>query len=101
MPIIVQLFFGWPAIVIFVILATLGAWLPNSKITSSSIVFALGPSLYLIGGNNWVQLVGIYIPISLVVSIMLIRYGNYLLPKLLLVPIYCFHFWLAYVVQTQ
>jgi hypothetical protein len=101
MPIVVQLFFGWPAIGIFLTLATLGAWLPNNKAAAGSIVFALGPSLYLFGGNNWVQLVGIYIPISLVLSIVLIRYGNNLLPKLLLVPMYCFYVWLAYAVLTQ
>lgn len=101
MPIIAQLFFGWPAIFIFMALATIGALRVRVGPIAIAFVFALGPSLYLFGANSWVRVIGLYIPLSLVISIALIRYRKPVVPRILLVPIYCFYIWLGYVVATQ
>ncbi|MEQ8314757.1 MAG: hypothetical protein RL839_04790 [Gammaproteobacteria bacterium] len=102
MPIeVVQLIVGWPAIVLFVAMATLGAWRSSQRIVLAGLILSLGPSFYLLGGGYWIPLAGLYIPLSLSFSIMLIRNKNYLLPKVLLAPIYCFYAWLGYVVVTQ
>ena len=101
MQLIAQLFFGWPAIVLFLVLATLAAWLPDEKIMLAALFLSLGPSLYIFGGTGWIQLLGIYIPLSLGVSILLIKYKKYLLPKVLLIPMYIFYILLGYAVYMQ
>jgi len=101
MLLVLQLFFGWPAILLFIGLATVAAWISNQQMMIAAFVFSLGPSFYVVGWNSWIQLVGLYIPLSLVASIALIKYRKNLIPKLLLVPIYVFYSWLGYVVATQ
>ena len=95
------LFFGWPAIAIFLILVTAGAWLSNQKVMLVGLVFSIGPSLYLIGYPSWVRLVGVLIPVCLYMAYILIRAKKVLLARILIVPIYCFYAWLANLVLTQ
>jgi hypothetical protein len=98
---VLQLFFGWPAIGLFIGLATVAAWLSNQHMMIAAFVFSLGPSFYIVAGNGWIQLAGLYIPLSLGTSIALIKYRKNLIPKLLLVPMYVFYSWFGYVVATQ
>jgi hypothetical protein len=62
---------------------------------------AFGPSFYIATGKGWIQLAGLYIPLSLGASIAFIKYRKNLIPKLLLVPMYIFYSWFGYVVATQ
>lgn len=101
MQIVAQLIFGWPSIIIFIVVATIGVSLNSKKLVSIALVLSLGPSLYLIGASNWVQLVGLYIPLSLVISIVLIGHNRFLIPKVLMGPIYCFYIWFGYVIANQ
>ena len=101
MPIVVELFFGWPAIFIFMALATFGAWGVRVPPIVIAFFFALGPSFYLLGASNWIPVVALYILLSLLISIVLVRHRKPIIPRALLVPIYCFYIWLGYVVATQ
>ena len=101
MPIVAQLLFGWPAILIFTALATIGAWQVRVKELGFASFFALGPSLYLIGANNWIQFMGLYIPVSIGISIALVRNKKPMVARALLVPIYCFYIWFSYMVAAQ
>ena len=99
--IILQFLFGWPAIIGFQLLATLGTWKPNWKLVLIALAWSLPSSLYLFGGNGWIQLAALYIPLSLGLSIYLLHKKQTVVPKLLLVPIYAVYSWLGYVVLTQ
>src|SRR5690606_16988271 len=101
MPIVAELLFGWPAILIFMALATYGTWGVRVAPIVIAFFFALGPSYYLFGANNWIPVVALYIPLSLLVSIFLVRHRKPNIPRALLVPIYCFYIWLGYFVATQ
>ena len=101
MRMIPALFLGWPAIAIFLILATAGAWLSNQKAMLGGLVFSIGPSLYLIGYPSWVRLVGVLIPVCLFMAYILVREKKLLLARAIIVPIYCFYAWLANLVLTQ
>jgi hypothetical protein len=97
--IVAQLFMGWPAIFIFMALATFGTWCVRVWPIALALVFALGPSLYIVGMNNLV--IGLYIPLSLVISLVLVWYRKPVVPRVLLVPVYCFYIALGYFVATQ
>ena len=101
MRMIAVFFFGWPAIAIFLILATAGAWLSNRKAMLGGLAFSIGPSLYLVGYPSWVRLVGVLVPIFLCVAYILVREKKLLFARIVLVPIYCFYVWLANLVLTQ
>ena len=101
MPIVASLLFGWPAILAFTALATIGAWHVRVKELTIALFFALGPSLYLIGANNWVQFMGLYIPLSIGISIALVRKKKPVIARVLLVPIYCFYVWFGFMVAVQ
>src|SRR5690554_4516102 len=100
MPIVAELFFGWPAILIFMALATYGALGVRVAPIVIAIFFALGPSYYFLGANSWIPVVALYTPLSLLLSIVLIRRRKPNIPRALLVPIYCFYIWLGYFVAT-
>ena len=101
MGLILVVLLGWPAIIMFLALATIGAWLPNQKMMIMALCFSLGPSLYIFWGNGWIQLLGVYIPLCLGISTLLIKHQKFLIPKLLLVPMYIFYTWFGYAVATQ
>ena len=101
MRIVASLFFGWPAILIFIALATIGAWRVRVKELTIALFFALGPSLYLIGAANWVQFMGLYILFSIGISIALVRKNKPVIARVLLTPIYCFYIWFGYMVASQ
>lgn len=101
MQLVVQFIFGWPGILLFLGLASIAAWRANHKVMIAALFFSVGPSLYIIGGNGLVQLFGLYIPLSLGVSIPLIKHRQCLVPKILLIPMYSFYVWLGYAVVTQ
>jgi len=65
----------------------------------ASIVI-LPSSFYFFGGNNWVRLMGIYIPLSMLSSAYFIAKSR-LLPALLITPIILFYVWVGYSVATQ
>lgn len=98
---IIQFIFGWPGIIIYNVLATIGAWKPDHRLTRAALIVALPSMLYLLGGNGWVQLMSLYILTSLLVSGHLIKRKQLLAPKLLLLPVYGFYLWLAIEVLTQ
>lgn len=98
---IVQFIFGWPAILLFMSIATLAAWRNSYVLMALALAVSLPSTLYLFGGNGWIQLVAFYIPISLGVSVVLIRKRIRLAPKLLLLPIYGFYAYLGYAVVAQ
>lgn len=99
--ILLQFLLGWPAIVSFVLLASAGAWKPSKKLMAFALVWSLPSSLYLFGGNGWIQLAALYIPVSLGMSVFLIDRKQTILPKILLVPIYVIYTWLGMSVLTQ
>ena len=101
MELILQLLFGWPGILLFLILATMAVWNTNQKMMMIALIFSIGPALYLLTGNGWVQLVGVYIPLSLGGSALLIKSQRLLIAKLLLLPLYGFYTWFAYMIVTQ
>lgn len=99
--IIFQFLLGWPAIICFLLLATVGAWKPSKSLMTAALVWSLPSSLYLFGGNGWIQLAALYIPLSLGFSIFLIHRKQIVAPKLLLVPVYGIYTWLGSIVLNQ
>ena len=97
---IVQFFF-WTAIILFITMATVAAWKGGHILMTTALVLSLPSSLYLFGGNGWIQFVALYIPMSLGVSIILVKKKDRLTPKLLLLPTYAFYAYLGYAVVTQ
>lgn len=98
---ILQFIFGWPGIILFVAIATGASWKKSYKLMSTALVLSLPSSLYLFGGNGWIQLVALYIPISIGASVILIKNNISTIPKLLLLPIYVFYAYLGYAVVSQ
>lgn len=101
MGIIVQLLFGWPAIVGFLAVATVAAWRPSKDLMVAALFWSVPNFFYLFGGNGWIRLVALYLPLSLGLSIFLLEKKLTVLPKLLLCPLYGFYAWLAYAVVSQ
>lgn len=101
MPVVASLLFGWPAILIFTTLATIGAWHVRVKESVLALFFSLGPSLYLIGANNWIRFMGLYILLSIGISTALIRKRKPVIARFLLVPIYCFYIWFGIMLAAQ
>ncbi len=98
---IIQIIFGWPVIVLFMLLATYAAWARKRTPMIIACLLSVLPSLYLIGGDGWIQLLAVYIPVSLSFSIFLMSKKMYLAPRILLIPAYGFYGWLATAVITQ
>lgn len=98
---IIQTFLGWPAIVGFTVLATIGAWKPSKTLMATALAWCLPSAFYLFGGNGWIQVFALYMPISLGASIYFIDRKIRIVPKLLLVPIYGGYIWLGYAVLSQ
>lgn len=90
-----QLLFGWPAIIGFTVLATIGAWKPSKTLMATALAWCLPSAFYFFGGNGWIQIFALYMPISLGASIYFIDRKIRILPKLLLVPIYGVYVWLG------
>lgn len=98
---LVQILIGWPTILAFVTLATIAAWRPNHILMVVALIFSLPSSLYLFGGNGWAPVLALYIPLSLIFSAVLLKNGQYLLPRIMLLPIYGVFAYLGYAVLTQ
>lgn len=98
---IVQFIFGWPGIILFLVIATVAAWKKSYKLMTLALVLSLPSSLYLFGGNGWIQLLAFYVPISTGASIILIKNHINIVPKVLLLPIYVFYSYLGFAVITQ
>lgn len=89
--IIFQFLLGWPAIICFVLIATAAAWRPSKNLMIVALVWSVPGSLYLLGGNGWIQIDALYIPLSLGLSVFLIHRNQIMAPKLLLVPMYAIY----------
>lgn len=98
---IMQLFFGWPMIVLFILLATYAVWTRKISPMIVAALLSIFPSFYLFSGEIWIRLLALYIPISLCVCVVLMGKKMYLFPRILLFPIYGFYGWLATAVITQ
>lgn len=98
---IVQVLFGWPGILTFIVLATIAAWAPNKMLMVVALAWSLPSVFYLLLGNGWTRILALYIPISLGISIYFIMNKKQFYPKLLLFPIYVFYACLGYTVVTQ
>lgn len=98
---ILPLLFGWPGIMIFILFATFAAWTSNIQFMVAALIFCLPNSFYLFGGNGWIQLAALYIPLSLGLSIYFIKIGKSLVPKILLGPVYGFYIYFGYSVLAQ
>ncbi len=96
-----QLFFGLPGIVIFILSATLAAWLTNYALMVFALAWSLPSAFYLFMGNGWIQLAALYVPLSLALSIYLLKREKPLIPRLLLLPIYALYLFLGYSVLNQ
>lgn len=53
---------GWPAIAISLVVAIVGVCKRNQKLITLALALSLPICSYLIGANNWLQLIGIGIP---------------------------------------
>ena len=91
-----QILFGLPGILIFIGSASLAAWLPNYGLMAFALAWSLPSALYLFTGSGWIQLAALYIPLSLGLSIYLIKCEKILVPRLLLLPIYSLYLFLGY-----
>ena len=60
--------FGWPAIVLSLILAVTGTALGRPVLILVSIAPALPFSFYLAGAQNWMAFVGLFTPLALIGS---------------------------------
>jgi hypothetical protein len=98
---IIQLLMGWPAIIGFTLLASYGAWKGKAVPLAIASIWSLPNSIYLLMANNWVQLAGIYIPLSLVISAVVVQSGKAWPARIVLLPVYGFYLWLGRVVLTQ
>ncbi len=101
MQMILLFLFGWPGILLFMMLATIAAWKPSPMLMTGALILSLAPSLYLFGGNGWVQGFAFYTPLSLAMSIMLIKNKRYWPPRYMLIPVYVLYAWFGYTVLTQ
>lgn len=96
----IQLIFGWPGMALAMVLAITGIYLRKRWLLLTVGVLLLPSSFYFFGANNWVRLMGIYIPLSAFISAFYVE-SNRLVPALLLTPIILFYSWLGYSVATQ
>jgi len=96
-----QIFFGLPGILIFIGTATLAAWLPNYGLMAFALAWSLPSAFYFFTGNGWIQFAALYVPLSLSLSIYLLKHKKLVLAKLLLLPIYALYLFIGYSVITQ
>jgi hypothetical protein len=98
---IIQILMGWLAIIGFTLLASYGAWSRKAVPLAIASIWSLPNSIYLLMSNGWGQLAGIYIPLSLVISAVVVQLENPWPARILLLPVYGFYLWLGRVVLTQ
>lgn len=98
---IIQLLMGWLAIIGFNLLTSYGAWNGKAVPLAIASIWSLPNSIYLLMNNGWVQLAGTYIPLSLVISAVVVQLGKPWPARILLLPVYGFYLWLGRAVLTQ
>ncbi|MCF6209994.1 MAG: hypothetical protein L3J88_04280 [Gammaproteobacteria bacterium] len=101
MDIVVVLFFGWPAIAIFLIIAAVGVLLRNSVFLIVALILSLPNCYYLLGANNWFQLMSIAIPAMLGFSAIAVKQKWFVISVAVLLPIYLFYGYFFYLVMSQ
>jgi hypothetical protein len=98
--ILVQIFFGWPAIITTLLVSVVGlVWKKYWLLLIGALLF-LPVSLYLSGFQvlrGW----SLLFPLSLIGSAFAIRGRKLLLGWLLVLPVFTVSIWLAYLVLTQ
>ena len=99
--ILIQLLFGWPAIICFMALATIGAFKSNKKLMVVALIWSLPNTYFISGYNGWIQFAVLYLPISFGVSVYLVESKWNIVPKLLLIPAYAFYAALGLAVVNQ
>ena len=95
--ILVQIIFGWPAIITSILLSIAGAWLRKPALLVTAGIVCI-PFTYYLSGYH---VAAVSLPLFQFVSADAIRRQKNLLAWLLIVPIMVIALLLAYVVLTQ
>jgi hypothetical protein len=95
-----QIIFGWPFMIIALVLSVGGVALKQSKLVVAGALFFMPPSLYLSGypGIRWLA---IFLPFFILGAAYLVREKRHEIAWLLLVPPVGIVLWLAYLVMEQ
>ncbi len=93
--------FGWPAVVVSVVLAAAGIVFRKPALLVVSAVLAAPFSYYLSGAESWVALAGAAIPITLVAGAYAVKRRLSWVAWCLLAPFVGVAIWLAVVVVSQ
>jgi hypothetical protein len=98
--ILVQIIFGWPAIITSILLSVAGVALRRHHLLVASALFFMPPSLYLSGypGIRWFALL---LPFFILGAAYLVRKNRSGIAWLLLIPPILISGWLAYLVMEQ
>ena len=94
------LLFGWPAILLAIVLSVLGITKRSPSVLAASAIIATPFSLYL-GGSPRVGWLGFIIPVLLVGASVAVRYRRVEIAWLLLVPIVAIVGWVASIVMGE
>ncbi len=101
MEIVIVFFFGWPAITIVLMVAAIGVLLRNPVFLIVALVLSLPNCYYLLGTNNWFQLMSVAIPAMLGFSAIAIKRRWFVVSVAVLLPIYLFYGYFFYWVMNQ
>ena len=97
----VSMMFGWPAIILFIVVAVIGLRLRNYKLLIVAMVVSLPNCYYLFMASNWIRVAGITIPLLFAISSFAIKNNLIVLVKVILVLVCIFYLYLAYTVFFQ
>lgn len=99
-PIFAQIIFGWPFIILSLLLAVTGVILKRPVLLVAGAVFFTPPAWYLSGYPS-VRWFGMLLPVFLLSDANVVRRSQLILASLLVLPPVLASAWLAYLVMAQ